>query len=1329
MVKKRYKLYKSGKRWLVAGIAFLGVGAALTDAPTVVRAASAPVAAEVTTEQKNAKSAPSAQAGQKAAAVKKTATAQTTANAQKPAPADNAKANAVPAEPAKQDTANQQNAVQAATSVQKPVAAVPTKNESPEKTSTSDQTQDAAAQKTAKQGADAQIADTQTANSVTPSKSTEDKPADAKTPSAKGQDTNSANTKTTDTKAADSAAKDTKASGAKVSDAKGPNAQSTDAKAANTKTPANQAVDDKTTDTQAANSQTDTQAPAKSTDAHQEAADATNKADADAANANATAKALADMLKKPNPSDASWLAKLNTLAKQLNDQAGDFAGTEAQTDAAVKAYQDALKKMNYQPQPNAVKDVTLGDKTETASLAAYDALVASYADQIKQEMTTLKTGTDSYAVSTGLQASQKQLQTAADTLNAKLAAVQAAADQGDTAATDAAVQAMADAKTAYDQARDAYNSDAIVFNAVKPEASKTVPKVDTNADNAAQPDPNKNPADTTYQDFLTNADTVAAQNDAYNQYQAAKTDYQQIKTDNDALADAVTNWQTAAGTYNDTVTDVNKGTASDETAAGLKTLTDHVTTAEAEVRKALADFGPANTTYQAALANYQNALTAYHQKAGQNADPAVPQEAVTGYTAPQQTSAWHQYETSVSQLTSDFDQGSATQSNLVGKNDQTMAQNLKQFTAIKSMASSLQQLQAKITQINTLATAQANAVKGWNDEIAKAKADGRWAFFYQELNKDGDALTNADYAYIDAVNGTTTPLNSYTSAPDQFGKKYTTVKAGAAVTNSADAIKKDAAKASYQALWQTFQDAVDKYNDTATAANRIDTSAFTQPGTIDNSVSDLLKSISGTNGFSQQYQNLLKVLSGLAADPDQNAAALNNLHTPGKDSTDGSELDPADTNFNIREGQNATTCIQLGNGASWATIINQGEDPEQYYGATHMYSVMDLYKDGNQNGDKDHHLSAADIKALFETDMYNSFDPSTSAPSNVTMAVRPEYTTGGKTYYLAGYGVFNETNDGAALTATNQLYTFTTDNPEQEFVENGLSLPGDTTVNSTIVFYYLPTGIDQTVIPAPDPVAAAPAKPITLPNVQLGTVNTDKLANLLGLNATTHKTDTAPVYQSGEAVTPTFNVDAGSVAQAPEIQLNDPRQAPVNPGGGSDDNNNGGGENHDGGNHDNHGGDDNGGNDHDGGNHDNHGGDDNGGNDHNGGNDDNGGGNAHDGSHASDHNADENGSRGGTLSGDGTQTAAQNIMSMLPYGTPVGAAQRADRQPGGNYRNYRTAHIQQLAALRELNGRTGRRGTLPQTGERHNASLSALGAALLSASSLFGLALKRSKHA
>lgn len=942
MLKKRYKLYKSGKRWLVAGIAFLGVGAALTDAPTVVRAASAPVAAEVTTEQKKGKSAPAAQAGQK------TAAAPTAAHSQKPATADNAKVEAAQAEPTKQGTVNHPNTDQAATSVKKPVVAAPTKNESPKKTSTPDSAQDAAAQKTAKQGANAQITDTQTVNSVTPGKATEAKPTDAKTPSVKNQDAKSATSKTTGTQTADSATKDTMASEAKVPDTKASDAQSTDAKAANAKTSANQAVDDKKADTQAASSHTGTKAPAKSTDAHQEAADATNKANADAAKANATAKALADMLKKPNPSDASWLAKLNTLAKQLNDQAGDFAGTTAQTDAAVKAYQDALKKMNDQPQPNAVKNVTLGDKTETASLAAYDALVASYADQIKQEMTTLKTGTDSYAVSTGLQASQKQLQTAADTLNAKLAAVKAAADQGDTAATDAAVQAMADAKTAYDQARDAYNSDAIVFNAVKPGASKTVPKVDTNADNAAQPDANKNPADTTYQDFLTNAGTVAAQNDAYNQYEAANTDYQQIKTDNDALAGAVTNWQNAAGTYNDTVTDVNKGTAGDETAAGLKTLTDNVTTAEAAVRKALADFGPANTTYQAALANYQKALTAYHQKAGQSADPAVPQEAVTGYTAPQQNSAWHQYESSVSQLTSNFAQGTATQSNLVEKNDQTMAQNLKQFTAIKSMASSLQQLQAKITQINTLATAQANAVKAWNDEIAKAKADGRWAFFYQELNKDGDALTNADYAYIDAVNGTTTPLNSYTSAPDQYGKKYTTVKAGATAANSADAIKKDATKASYQALWQAFQDAVDNYNDTAPSGNRIDISAFTQPGTIDKSVSDLLKSISGTNGFSQQYQNLLKVLSGLAADPDQNAAVIHNLHTPGKDSTDGSELAPSDTNYSIRGGQNATTDIQLGTGADWASILNQGPDAEQYNGATHMYTVMDLWNDGNR---------------------------------------------------------------------------------------------------------------------------------------------------------------------------------------------------------------------------------------------------------------------------------------------------------------------------------------------------------------------------------------------
>lgn len=83
-------------------------------------------------------------------------------------------------------------------------------------------------------------------------------------------------------------------------------------------------------------------------------------------------------------------------------------------------------------------------------------------------------------------------------------------------------------------------------------------------------------------------------------------------------------------------------------------------------------------------------------------------------------------------------------------------------------------------------------------------------------------------------------------------------------------------------------------------------------------------------------------------------------------------------------------------------------------------------------------------------------------------------------------------------------------------------------------------------------------------------------------------------------------------------------------------------------------------------------------------------------------------------------------MSILPYGNPVGATQRAGRQASGSYR---TAHIQQLAALRELNGYASQHGTLPQTGERHNESLSALGAALLSASSLFGLVLKRRKHA
>lgn len=1093
-VKLHYKMYKDGKRWVFAGLAAVSFFV-LAGKPQTIQAATQPAANQVTVTKQGAHEP----------ATSKAQDSQLTA-----APVKEQK------EPTDKAVAKQAAAMPAPVAVTKSPVAAPAEPQKPT-----------------------------TDNIVTKTDSHKDSSTVAQ-PAAKANTaaTDAAKTKALDqTQPTDTTAKTDAKEAAVQKDTPAKTAVQDPAKPVDDKQPA--ASTDTKKDDEKDAAKTDSKADPKKTadDDYQTAKDKTDHANDLATKANQSAAALQALLKDPKPDDQDWLTKVNGALADLAKTSNDFTGTKVTTADVVAAYETALKNLPNQPQPSAIAGIKLGDKDETATLANYNKLVDAYTAQVNTILAKVKNGEANYETAQALVAAQKQLKTAADQLNAAIKQAVDSANKGDTAATEHAVTApdttghtLDDYKNAYDDALNSYNSNVTVYNDTTTDPKQKVTPVGTNSDTATPADPTKNPSQKDYDQFKDEVTQAAAQNNAHNHYDTANAAYNKTQTALTGLASTVGAWQTAADNYNKMVTGVNDGTNTQVTKDDLTAGQAAVSKAQTDLATAVKQFSTVNDTYKQALADYQTALNGYAAKAHKDVEPAVP-----GYGSSDSNSTWNQFQSNITKLQNDFTGTDTTA--VPAQNEAIMQQNLAQFQAIQDIGAAARNLQAKVEQINDAAKAQETAVDTWNNLIDQAKTDKRWAFFYPQLHDAGDDLTKKDYAYIDAINGTTTLI---TSTPDaaEYGKTYHNIQVGKTTVNSAADIAKDATKASYTSVVNAYLKAVNTYNATVTdAKDKLSTGDPTDAAAATKDANNLKNSLKGTNGFSVQYQKLIKTLAGVAADPDQNAQALKTLADPDILSTDGSTT--AQRHYTHNRTQSLTEYVILSS-SSWNEVLKSVDNNASFSTGLTIYPAnatrpaqYTVTDDGVA-----HQLSEAALKEAFA-------GPWKDQDWNATdFTVQPTYTDtkDGKTYYLAGYGIFQASNAAGSLngTTTNQIYTFTSTDAEQEFINNGLKLSGDSSQNGYLFFYYLPETDYSQLVPTPTPTKAATVNGFNTPTTKLAPVisyGTDKAVPaptvVDGVNAN------RPTYLTGTTVKPDLQLP-GATVQAPTMTLNQPK-APTPP--------------------------------------------------------------------------------------------------------------------------------------------------------------------------------------
>lgn len=1061
-IKLHYRMYKAGKRWIVAGVAVMSFSLVLAGKPQFVQAA---VAEPQTTSEVAAKAKADQQSGIAANAATKTAAPVSQATTQTEANVPATETKAQDAAKTAENTTAVKSAIKTDTSVLN---------------NTTSQASAQAQLQTTDQTDQAQVAGTKAA-----------------------------------AKPADSAA-----------------------------TPQQLAAteDDTKADTQndAKDAKTDTKADPKKTadDDYQTAKDKTDHANALAAKANQNAAALQALLKDPKPDDTAWLTQVNAALNDLAKASSDFTGTKVNTDEVVAAYQAALKNLPNQPQPSAIDKVQVGSKDEAATLANYNKLVDAYTTQVNTILAKVKNGQANYAAAEALAAAQKQLKTAADQLNAAIKQAVDSANQGDTAAAkhavtapDAAGHTLDDYKNAYDDALTAYNSNVTVYNDTTTDSAQKITPVGTNADAAAPADPTKNPSQKDYDQFKDEVAKAAVQNNAHNQYETANTAYNQAKGTFADLGGAVAGWQTAVDHYNAIVTGVNKGQTAADTQKNLQAQQNAVTDAQNTLANAVKAFQADNGAYKEALAKYQKALKDYADQTGQPVQAAAPD-----YDSADPQSTWNQFQDSITKLQNDFT-GTGTDT-VPAQNETIMQKNNDQLQAMQMIGATAKDLQTKINQINQAAAAQQTAVDNWNNEISAAQKDGRWAFFYPQLQNDGNDLTQKDYAYIDAINGTTTTFTSETKAAD-YDKTYTQQQVDKTTPNYSDqdyataGVTKDPTKASYAYLVNAYLKAVAAYN--ATAKDKIATGDPADADQVAADAANLKTSLEGTDGFTVQFQKLINTLAGMAADPDQNATALASLKKIGTFSTDGSR--PAQLTYT--DGPQTVLSMVIFGSGTWTDVLSSNKGESKYLRTNSFNPKQYAFVDDG----KGHLLTAAAIHQLFT----NGWTDAKYDPSSFTLT--PEYTAdNGQKYYLAGYGIYQASNIQGNLKQTSQLYTFSDADAEKEMVKNGLMLSGDPSQNTYMYFYYLSTGISDQLIPKPDPVGATAVKTFVTPTLQLTPVASYDTAKAVPApTATAGVNANGPAYLAGTPVTPDFQSPDTTIQGAPTITLNQPK-APSTPG-------------------------------------------------------------------------------------------------------------------------------------------------------------------------------------
>lgn len=1045
VIKKRFKLYKAGKRWLIAGIAFAGIQVSLAGMPTGTRAAETDTTTQVTPTESIANEDQTSQ--------NLSSDSQTTSDVN---------ATGQSANPEKSQAVQQQTTTTQNTQTVTTPATERTESVSQQPAQPVDNTEYAVHTKTpdtAKAQPTATVTHKQTTNSQT---------------------TNSQVTETS-----------------------------------STTTQRSQNVTVNKTVSQSNPTQSEEQPVKAQAEAESTAKAETSKANDSAAKANEMATQLNELLKNPKPSDASWLNQINQLADQLKETAENVSGNLGTVNEAITDYQNTLDRMAHQPQPNAIKQVTLDGKDQTATLESYTKLVNDYVSQINSQLAKLNQDQQNQHVVAGVRDAAAQLLTAADHLNEQLKAVSEAANAGNIDDNQTALAALQTAKEKYDQAKDAYNSLATVYNNTHNAQQTDISTINSNED-ATQPDGKQNPTETAFINFVKDANSAAVQNNAFNQYQSATTDYETANQSLSVLNQAIDEWKAASDTYNQKIHDTQL------TVDELTAITNTVIESQDRVKNALAKFGEDNDQYNQSLADYQSALDLYN--ADTHNSPII---AADGFQDSTSGSEWQRFQDQLKQLESNFENNDQSISHT---NAVTMAANLDQVTYIGDVIQATDALQAKVNQLNELAAAQQAAVAQWDQTIAEATQDGRWALYYPQISVNAETLAKADYAYIDAINGTQTDFKTVTETIEKFGKTYTTF--------AVDQTTNDA-QTSYEKVFTDFQNAISQYNQKVSGSQQINPELGTA---IDLIKADANALTDDVQSFTTQYSKMVTVLAGLAADKSQNDAVKKLIVTDDVNSTDGSY--PSHATYRTRSGQSIVLLVHFTDG-DWSQVIGTNMDDIRF-NRTEFYSERELKAAGNLPTDHSHKVTKEMLERLLEPGLFYDITLGIAGQTQIEVDPKVNYFDDGKTYYLAGYGIYQPSNSGLEMQGTDKIYTFVTDDPLQELMDNDTRLGGDPSQTTQIVLYYLTTGIDESLIPD-SPKATEKIADVTIPINPLGTVDTaSQPTGLVSPNQISQPVKlTTLTYLSGENLAPTFETIA--FGQAPLISLNDSVAPTVDP--------------------------------------------------------------------------------------------------------------------------------------------------------------------------------------
>lgn len=359
-------------------------------------------------------------------------------------------------------------------------------------------------------------------------------------------------------------------------------------------------------------------------------------------------------------------------------------------------------------------------------------------------------------------------------------------------------------------------------------------------------------------------------------------------------------------------------------------------------------------------------------------------------------------------------------------------------TEAQAVSTAVDAMKSKVTQLQSLAKTQNQAAAKWQTVMTQAQQDGRWALYLDGddgLVATGNALITADYAYVDAVNGTTTPLTDQSVTTGE--SKNVTVTTPETPT--------PATSPSYDQLRTNYLTAVDNYNDTVT------TDQVFSPETLP-TAAELLTNfedqITTTGGFLNQFKTILTTAGANAADSDQNATVLDHL-TPSDDgnftqSTAAST--PEISDYNTMPMVLSTDVVFADNWSSLPSATTTGT----------FEKTVSLTNDDYGERSKASNLNYTPLKDREGT--LNQFlttgyiDPATGEASDFTLTTIATNPADSQSYYLAGVAVV--ASNASDLDAS-QVLIFDTPDTLQSFTQLPITLPGDKS-NLRIFAYYLP---------------------------------------------------------------------------------------------------------------------------------------------------------------------------------------------------------------------------------------------------------------------------------